>query len=445
MKLFKQLLVAPAAIGLLTPIAANAAEVSINDIAAYASSNEVIQQASSKLSDVVPGDWAYTALQNLSASYGCLDNSYTQSLNNGQVLTRYEAAALVNACLDGGLLAEGESLNSDAIRLADEFGSEMAILKGRVEGLDSKINDLSAGGFSETTKFYGRVEFVTGALSNNGTSDHLHSSYAGDFALGTSFTGKDELVTGFEVGNSPGVLDIDPEIGIGSTLTVTDVFYTFPATDSIQVYLGPLMAGDEGLPGTSSVYGEVSRLGALPYSLDGASGVGTTIAYVGEGGFNAGINYTGTEGSDASSGIFSDTDGANIITAQIGYDGESFGGTFNYLEPDADFSAYGFGVYFDPDAGYSISASYDVKNNDDTDNNKSWMIGSEIDLGPGTLGVGIGTVDDTIDDEVTGYEAYYVYDIADGMSVTPTVFILPEMGDDDDSMVGAAVTLGFSF
>ena len=101
MKLFQQLLLAPAALGLLAPIAATAAEVNINDVAGYANkSTKQVRVNSVQFSDVVPGDWAYTALQNLSESYGCVDNAYTQNLKSGQALTRYEAASLLNACLN---------------------------------------------------------------------------------------------------------------------------------------------------------------------------------------------------------------------------------------------------------------------------------------------------------------------------------------------------------
>jgi len=445
MKLFQQLLVAPAALGLFAPIAANAAEVNINDVASYSNPSE--QVATSQFSDVVPGDWAYTALQNLSASYGCVDNAYTQSLNNGQALTRYEAAALVNACLDGGLIAGGEGLTSDAVRLTDEFGSEMAILKGRIDGLEYKVNELSAGAFSSTTSLKGSVNFNVGALSNNvvTTDDNLHGNYEAKYTLSSSFTGQDNLVTKFEMGNSEKVLNIDPESSVGDSLTLTDVYYSFPATDSIQVSFGPKMDRDQGLAGTSTIYGEKSYLESLPFSLNDENGVGVTVAYVGAGGFNAGINYTGLQGKDATRGIFSDEDGDNLITAQIGYDGDTFGGTFNYLEPDSTYSAYGFGLYFTPENFPSISASYDIKNNDDVDNENHFLIGSEFDLGPGTLGLGIGTVNSTVDAEATGYEAYYVYNVADGVNVTPTVFVLPEQGEDGDSATGIAVTLGFKF
>jgi len=204
MKLFQQLLVAPAALGLLAPVAANAAEININDVASYSSTSEQINEA--QFSDVIPGDWAYTALSNLSESYGCVDNSYTQSLKSGQPLTRYEAAALVNACLEGGLMAGGEGLTSDAMRLSNEFGAEMAILKGRVDGLESQIKELSAGSFSSTTKMKGKVAFVVGAVdyaanANNDKGDALSLNYSFRVDLNSSFTGKDRLYTRVMTGN----------------------------------------------------------------------------------------------------------------------------------------------------------------------------------------------------------------------------------------------------
>ena len=173
MKLFQQLLVAPAALGLLAPLAANAAEVNIDSVVDYAAPSAQVA-TSAQFSDVVPGDWAYTALQNLSESYGCVDNAYTQNLKNGQALTRYEAAALINACLDNGLSASVEGVTSDASRLTDEFASEMAILKGRVDGLETRVNEFQAGQFASSTKLSGEAVFTTGAVqeSPSGTADN---------------------------------------------------------------------------------------------------------------------------------------------------------------------------------------------------------------------------------------------------------------------------------
>ena len=91
MKLFQQLLVAPAALGLLAPMAANAAELNINGVSDYSASSEEVKSIS-RFSDVYPTDWAYQALTNLTERHGCVANP------NGS-MTRYEAAALLNNCL----------------------------------------------------------------------------------------------------------------------------------------------------------------------------------------------------------------------------------------------------------------------------------------------------------------------------------------------------------
>ena len=60
MKLFQQLLVAPAALGLLAT-GANAAELNINGVSDYAASADQVTSVT-QFSDVYPTDWAYQAL-----------------------------------------------------------------------------------------------------------------------------------------------------------------------------------------------------------------------------------------------------------------------------------------------------------------------------------------------------------------------------------------------
>ena len=103
MTLVRQLLVAPAALGLLAS-GANAAELNINsvsDYAATASGNSLDQVTSvSQFSDVYPTDWAYQALANLVEQYGCVAGYPNGTFRGNRAMTRYEAAALLNACLD---------------------------------------------------------------------------------------------------------------------------------------------------------------------------------------------------------------------------------------------------------------------------------------------------------------------------------------------------------
>ncbi|TVS03068.1 MAG: S-layer homology domain-containing protein, partial [Cyanobium sp. PLM2.Bin73] len=70
MKPFQHLLVAPAALGLLAPIAATAAEINLDGVNQYASGEQVT--SISQFPDVQPTDWAYQALSNLIERYGCV-------------------------------------------------------------------------------------------------------------------------------------------------------------------------------------------------------------------------------------------------------------------------------------------------------------------------------------------------------------------------------------
>ena len=97
MKLFQQLLVAPAAIGLMAA-GASAAELNIDGVSDYAASADQVTSVT-QFSDVYPTDWAYQALSNLLSS-GCVAGYPNGTFRGNRAMTRYEAAALLNACLD---------------------------------------------------------------------------------------------------------------------------------------------------------------------------------------------------------------------------------------------------------------------------------------------------------------------------------------------------------
>ena len=107
-------------------------------------------------------------------------------------MTRYEAAALLNACPDR------HRSDRRAQGLLKEFETELAILKGRVDGLEARVGELEATQFSTTTKLKGKANFVVGAINSEVDSDALTDdafSFAYDYRLSlkTSFTGKDLL------------------------------------------------------------------------------------------------------------------------------------------------------------------------------------------------------------------------------------------------------------
>ena len=222
MKLFQQLLVAPAALGLMAPLAvvnspaAQATELNINsvsDYAATASGNSLDQVTSvTQFADVVPTDWAYQALANLVETYGCVAGYPNGSFRGNRAMTRYEAAALLNACLE-----RITEVTDELRRLLKEFETELAILKGRVDGLEARVGELEATQFSTTTKLKAKTVWVAGATNaigdnyrtgdgrarSNYNAEYGAFSFSYDLRLGlkTSFSGKDLLYTRLRAGN----------------------------------------------------------------------------------------------------------------------------------------------------------------------------------------------------------------------------------------------------
>ena len=189
MKLFQQLLVAPAALGLLAT-GANAAELNINGVSDYAASADQVTSVT-QFSDVYPTDWAYQALAGLVETYGCVAGYPNGTFRGNRAMTRYEAAALLNACLD-----RVTEVTDELRRLLKEFETELAILKGRVDGLEARVGELEATEFSTTTKLKGYTAWVAGAVDGEDGSEALTLNYDLRLKLATSFTGKDDVFGG---------------------------------------------------------------------------------------------------------------------------------------------------------------------------------------------------------------------------------------------------------
>merc|ERR1712072_1135325 len=178
MKLFQQLLVAPAALGLMAPMAANAADLDIKGVSDYSASSEQVTSIS-QFQDVYPTDWAYQALSNLIERYGRVAGYPSGSYLGNRAMTRFEAAALLNACLD-----RITEVTDELRRLLNEFEQELAILKGRVDGLEARVGELEATQFSTTTKLVGKAHMVLGGTSYTGDDTDDLTDEDGDY-LGT--------------------------------------------------------------------------------------------------------------------------------------------------------------------------------------------------------------------------------------------------------------------
>ena len=133
----------------------------------FAASEELAQVTSvSELSDVQPGDWAFTALQRLVEESGCLEGYPNNTFQGNRALTRYEFAAGLNACLDVVVQLIGSGSNLEEIRrLQEEFATELATVRADVDTLQTDVALLQANQFSTTTKFsaqlFTRLNFAT--------------------------------------------------------------------------------------------------------------------------------------------------------------------------------------------------------------------------------------------------------------------------------------------
>ena len=167
--LWKTLLAGSGALGAALAVSGNAiaaesvAVETVGDVSSEVLVAEPIQLAQvtsvSELSDVQPGDWAYTALQRLVEEYGCLEGYPDRTYRGNRALTRYEFAAGLNACLDVVVQLIGNRADLDEIRrLQEEFAAELATVRGDVDALQTDVAELEANQFSTTTKLRGQLD-----------------------------------------------------------------------------------------------------------------------------------------------------------------------------------------------------------------------------------------------------------------------------------------------
>ncbi len=297
MKFFQQLLVAPAAVGLLSPLAAQAADLNLAGVNRYVEVETVDGQEQvtsiNQFSDVRPTDWAYQALSNLIERYGCVAGYPNGTYKGGQAMTRYEAAALLNACLD-----RITEVTDELKRLMKEFEKELAVLKGRVDGLEAKVGELEATQFSTTTKLAGDTVFVLGANSFGGSENvgprtpEENARNAGatvfnyDVRLNfsTSFTGKDLLYTRLRSGNfntSPfngrpfNLMALDRAFspsGGPNQVEIDRLYYRFPIGSDFTALIGGRARNTEFLAIRPSFYGGRGTNILDVFTLHGAPG-----------------------------------------------------------------------------------------------------------------------------------------------------------------------------
>jgi len=431
MKLFQQMLVATAALGLVAPVAAQA-------------------------SDVINLDGM---------------NDYSRSKKSSN---RIDSKTFIN-----------------------DVNEDIAVLKGRVDGLEAQQNNIEAGAFSSTTSMDGKAIMWVGGVDggdNLGGSETVQTGYSYTMNLNTSFTGDDNLYVRLKAGEKGNQWGIKETYHIETKDTddafkVDKMWYTFPVGDNITAFAGPRIE-NYYMYVTPSIY----KPGALKsFKLGGNSNFGAStdvgfgFKYETDGGFALASNIV-DKNSDSTGLMQKDsvskwdtqvaytTDrwhlSATLSNAQNwtsqAYNATKAGDVIGDGTADSgDSTGYALRAYWMPEesgtAVPEISVGYDTKKADTPDAGAgkeadSWMVGftwKDMFQADDRIGLALtqplkqtacnGTCSTTEIDPLV-WEAYYSFRPNDSMEIRPAVFGGTDVEDStDDDIFGAMVTTVFKF
>jgi hypothetical protein len=384
MKLFKSLLVAPAALGLLAPMTAMANEFNLTDVSGYSSSKEV-----KSISD-------FNTAKELAVTNSRVDGLEAR-FNN------FEAGAFsetTTASFSADMAIGAEDGGSEAVQAYYGFQIDLNTSFTGEDSLDISIDAGNAGG--AVTEFD-----LNGAHSSG--SDVLNVD-------GVSYT--------FPVGDKTTVL-------VGDNIDGSELFST------ACVYGGPSNTLDDCGNVNAAIVGGGTAIGA---SYDIGNGFTAAVGYAGPGSETAGLMTK--EGADAyglNVMYTADTYGVSVtygMTEDANGLDDSYTALNGYWSPDG-FPSVSVGYEIGDDGSAAATA----------DELTSYFVGLQWDeVGPGTLGIAAGTSTPTIEggSELLMYEAFYSYSVNDGMTVTPLVYMKETAAGSDDK-TGVMVKTSFSF
>ncbi len=365
----------------------------------------------SELSDVQPGDWAFTALQRLVEEYGCLEGYPDGTFRGDRALTRYEFAAGLSACQDViTQLRSGSGIDFDEVnRLYEEFAEELAAIRARVDDLETDAAQLQDNQFSTTTKLTGNVysyfSLATAggdvqaegvnvfAAGQRGVTDlapvrrtvtedpELTFSYLAWLNLTTSFTGKDRLVLQVAAGDGNGPANFYASAGLFNTFGVPftlqtagqedapvlrEIFYSFPVGEKLSFTIGPRVnwyrhfdnnrftffgsgANSFNSSGGTQV-NTIDRGAGVVVQYDVADWLDLRLGYLGD---NTEFLPLPRSASDPSRGLFG---GTNTLTGQVGiYPTSNLNLRFLYTRSNLETNAAGLvgGALSEPLYGFA--------------------------------------------------------------------------------------------
>jgi hypothetical protein len=250
----------------------------------------------SELTDVLPSDWAFQALQSLVENYGCIQGYPDRTFRGQRSLTRFEFAAGLNACLDVmAVLISQSGIDPQDLatirRLQEEFQAELATLRGRVDALEAETATLRAQQFSTTTKLRGEANFHIGAPFDTFEAagvveDSVSVASRARLVFDSSFTGRDRLRLRLQ-GRSGDFLTPFGGLNRGGSgnfnVELDNLYYVFPMGDRLTVTASARgRAGDDWVTSTIVPYHGPSVADAGKpqfYSSGGSTGNGAGLGF----------------------------------------------------------------------------------------------------------------------------------------------------------------------
>ena len=406
MKIFQRLLIAPATLGLLAPLAANANEVNFNEVSNYTDRTEISTNTFEPLSTRNP----------LLAGGEGLGQSNSDDFDADSFSSTTSATFSADFAVGSvdGVAAE------DTVGMAYGYTID---LKTGFTGNDSLDVSLQAGiGDSGPLTELDLAETV--GADKLGVDSITYTKSLGEKA--TVFFGN---------GADAGTLFTTACAYDGVTDTLDDCGNRFSQLGfSKGTVFGASYEVGNGFSGAFGYTGQGNKAAGLA-TAEGKDALGANIAYTGNS-FGVSISYADVE-SPVEDGEYGGTDeSSSIVEAQT----------------------WALNAYYTPDGGRLPSISAGVESasvevpafgTSDTDSSH-WFIGLQWDeVGPGTLGAAIGTkqhyLDHSSQEEQVMYEAYYAYPINDGMTITPLLYVKENSADNTDDETGVITKLSFSF
>ena len=432
MKLFKSLLVAPAALGLLAPMSATANELNLTEVSDYSSPLEVesindfnpakeiaitnsrVDGLEARFNDYEAGSFSETT----SASFGSTFyvGTIEEGTDNGKTTFSYDFALDLNTSftgddsLDVAIIGGNAGDGNEALDAAMGGDGTADVLT-----LDGIAYTFPIGGFTITAgDGVGVDDLNTGACAYSAFHDTVSD-------CGTSSVGgqaDSAIAASYDFGNG---FTIAGGIGGGGTnaATVTTTVATTTTVVATPTNVAALVDGSGAAVGNTNLINTTTSTSTVTETVTAAS----------------------------NDGLFSDED-ASTIGLELAYAADTYGVSFAYTNDDngatvpAENTYYSIQAAFTPDAPYSISAGYEF----DEDDNSSYFAGVTSEFGAGSVSFGVSTqalASDHEDNMI--YEVSYAYDVNDGMTITPGAFIVENATAGADDAIGLVVTTSFSF